>query len=85
MPFIIALAIGLVAMGYYLWSGKSSYDLNVRGLSGQGNIAGIESADPKKITVTCKNGENYEISFKEDQGNYADLVFDACGPEGTQE
>jgi len=84
-PLIIALVIGLVAAAYYVWSGKSSFDLNMRGLAGQGNVAQVMAGDAKNISVKCKNGENYEISFKEDQGNYANLVFNACGPEGTQE
>jgi len=85
IPFFIAIAIGVVAMVFYIASGRSSYDRSVRDLTKGDSIDKIESADPKKIEVKCKNGENYEIAFSDDQGSYDDLIFDACGPEGTQE
>lgn len=85
IPFFIAIAVGVIAMTYYIVSGRSSYDRSVRGLSNGNAVDRIESADPGKIQVKCKNGENYEITFNEDQGNYDDLIFNACGPEGTQE
>jgi len=85
IPVFIALGIALLAVIWYVWSGRGSYDLNVRGLGVEGNVKTVEASDPKKITIKCKNGENYEISFKEDQSDYSDLVFNACGPEGTQE
>jgi hypothetical protein len=85
LPLVIAVAVGLVAAGFYVMSGRSSYDLGVRNLSVNGDVAKVEATDARKISVKCRNGENYEISFKEDQGDYAGLVFDACGPEGAQE
>lgn len=85
IPLFIAIGIGLAAMAYYIWSGRSSYDLNVRGLAQEENIQSVGSVDAKKIAIRCKNGENYEITFKKDQGDYADLVFNACGPEGALE
>jgi len=85
IPFFIAIAIGLTAMVYYVVSGRGSYDRSVRALTKGDNIEKIEAADPRRIEIKCKNGENYEITFSEDQGNYDDLIFNSCGPEGTQE
>jgi hypothetical protein len=85
IPFFIAIAIGTAAMTYYIVSGRGSYDSGVRNLAIGSEVENIESADPKKIQVKCKNGENYEITFSEDQGSYDDLIFNACGTEGTQE
>ena len=89
IPFFIAIAGGTAAMTYYIVSGRSSYDLGVRNLA-NGNDGGsaiekIESADPKSIQIKCKNGENYEISFSDGRADYDEMIFNACGPEGTQE
>jgi hypothetical protein len=84
-PFFIALAIGVIALLIYIFTGRGSYDTGVRDLVKQPNIANIDASDTKKIQITCKNGENYEITFKQDQQNYQDLIFNSCGPEGTQE
>jgi spore coat protein U-like protein len=84
-PIIIAVAIALIAVIYYIASGRSSLDLNTRELGKTGNVAAVESAEPQKVQIKCKNGETYEIVFDKAQQNYDHLVFDACGAEGTQE
>ncbi len=85
LPFIIALGLGLLAAIYYIASGRGSYDLGVRDLAKDQQIEHVTAGDAKKIQVKCKNGENYEITFNQDRGSYADLIFNACGPEGTQQ
>jgi len=84
-PFIIAVAVGLIALVIYVFSGRGSYDTGVRELTTTPAIANIDATDTKNIKITCKSGENYEISFKEGQSNYQDLIFNACGAEGTQQ
>jgi len=84
-PVIIALGIALIATIWYVLSGRGSYDLNVRGLATENNVKKIDASDSKTITIKCRDGQSYEISFKKDQPNYDDLVFNVCGPEGTQE
>jgi hypothetical protein len=81
-PLIIALAIGAVVALYYIISGRSSYDLNVRELGKTAAVDKVEATNPKKVVVKCKNGESYEISFQKDQGSYDGLIFNACGSEG---
>ncbi|MCC7197052.1 hypothetical protein IT413_02530 [Candidatus Peregrinibacteria bacterium] len=84
-PFFIALALGVVALLFYIFTGRGSYDTSVRELTKQPSIENIDASDTQNIKITCKSGENYEITFKEGQQNYQDLIFNACGPEGTQE
>ena len=84
-PFFIALAFGVIALLVYIFTGRGSYDTGVRELTKQPSIETIDATDSKNIKITCKSGENYEITFKEDQQNYEDLIFNACGPDGTQE
>jgi spore coat protein U-like protein len=81
---MIAVAIAAVAVTYYMLSGRGSYDLNVRELSGSTQVSEVDAADPKKITVKCKNGENYQITFSEAQQNYTDLIFNLCGEDGEE-
>jgi hypothetical protein len=85
IPLIVALGAGLVAAAFYILSGRSSFDSSVSDLSAQTQVEKIESADLNKVTVKCKNGRNYQISFKNGQSNYDDLIFNACGVEGTME
>lgn len=85
IPFFIAVALGVAAMTYYIVSGRSGYDSGIRNLAGGNAVEKISAADPKSIQINCKNGENYEISFSDGQADYEDMIFNACGPEGTQE
>jgi spore coat protein U-like protein len=85
LPLIAALAIAAVVAAYYIFSGRGSYDLNLRELSQQQKVEKVESDGTQKINITCKNGRNYQITFNESHSNYDDLIFNACGREGTQE
>lgn len=80
-PLIIAISIAAVILIYYVFSGRGSLDLKSRELTNSGKVSQVDAADPKKITVKCKNGESYEILFKEGQQDYNELVFNACGEE----
>lgn len=83
-PFFIAIAIAIIAVIYYIMSGRSSLDVNTRELSQNKEIKEVNAMDPQKIKIACKNGESYEIVFRQEQQNYDDLIFNACGPEGAQ-
>ncbi len=85
IPLIAAIIIAAIVTAYYIFSGRSSYDLNVRDLAGQQQVEKVESSSPQIINVKCKNGRNYQITFNQAQSNYDDLIFNACGPEGTQQ
>ena len=82
LPLIIAMAIAAIAVAYYIVSGRGSYDFNVRGLSHSTQIQKVDATNPQKIKITCKDGQNYEITFKEGQQNYDDLIFNRCGADG---
>ena len=78
-PLAIALSIAVVIAGWYMFSGKSSLDLNARELQKDGTVQSImENGSPngsKTIKINCKNGESYEIVFTQDHQNY-----DETGP-----
>ena len=86
IPLIIALSVSIIIAGWYIFSGKSSLDLNTRELQKTGDVKEIQenrgANGSKTITIKCKNGESYEIVFTQDHQNYDDLVFNACGIEG---
>ena len=81
-PLIIAVAIAFAVVIYYVSSGRSSYDLQVRELGKNSDVQKIDASDSKKINVKCKNGENYQIDFSSGQADYQGLIFNACGEEG---
>jgi len=81
-PFIIAVAVATGVLIYYVSSGRSSYDLQVRELGKTSGVQKIDSTNSKKITIKCKSGENYQIDFDGTVGNYDGLIFNACGEEG---
>jgi len=80
MPVILAITIAAIALVWYMLSGRSSLDLNVREIVNKGNdeIEEINATDSEKVQITCKNGEKYEISFTKGQDNYDELIFNAC-------
>lgn len=84
-PFYIAIAIAVIGLIYYVFSGHSSLDLNTRKLTQSNQVDIIDTGDPQKIQIKCKNGESYQIVFKQGQQNYDNLIFNACGSEGTQQ
>jgi len=84
-PFIIAVAIGLVVAIYYVMSGRSNLELNVRELEKASTVENVSIPDDTKVVVKCKNGESYEIIFKKNQTDYQGLVYDKCGEEGALE
>ena len=84
-PIIAAAIIGVIALTYYISSGKGSLDANIRGALTAPNIEKIDTTDDKKIVVKCKNGEMYQLLFNATQQNYDNLILNACGEEGTME
>ncbi|MFC1747808.1 hypothetical protein ACFL2V_03290 [Pseudomonadota bacterium] len=78
IPFFIAIIVAVLATGYYVFSGKSSLDLNTRELLKDGSVAAVNVLSSEEIEIECKSGEKYVISFKEGQGNYEDLLYNAC-------
>lgn len=81
-PFFIAIGVALIVVAYYVVSGRSSYDLNIRQLSQSTQIESVDAGNPKKIVIKCKNGESYSIVFKKDQPDYESLIFNSCGADG---
>lgn len=89
-PVIIAAGIALAALAWYVGSGRSGIDLGARQLAREEEVAEIDTTQPDRVTITCKNGEKYEILFTESQSNYEELIFNACAQrseraEGTHE
>lgn len=83
-PVIIALTIGLIALIIYVYSGRSSLDLETRQLTVNGAVENIDVSEQNRVTVTCKNGDSYQIIFTEQHSDYTGLIFDSCGPEGGE-
>ena len=84
-PFYIAAGIAILVTILYISSGRGSLDLNVRQLLKNDTVKQVDTNNGKKIPITCKNGERYEIIFSEDRSNYDDLIFNACGSAGLNE
>lgn len=85
VPFVVALILGVFGLTWYLYTGQDSFDRETTTLNKDGEISEIDISDSKRVTVKCKNGESYEIVFTENQQNYDDLIFNACGIEGAVE
>ncbi|MFA5829440.1 MAG: hypothetical protein WC843_03020 [Candidatus Gracilibacteria bacterium] len=84
LPMILALTIGLIAVVYYVISGRSSLDANMRQLEKSNQVEKTTSAGSNTILVKCKNGEQYKIMFEEGQTNFQDLVYNKCGAQGAE-
>lgn len=82
IPLILALSIAFLAAGFYILSGRSGLDLVTRQLKSDQQIESVEVNDQKRITISCKNGESYQIIFTQAYTDYSDLIFNNCGPEG---
>lgn len=85
IPVIAAVAIAMIVLVWYVGSGRGSLDKNTRELAVEEEISTIDTTNPERIAITCKNGEKYEIVFTEGESNYDDLIFNACGDEGVAE
>lgn len=83
-PVIVAVIIAGIVLVWYVGSGRSSLDRGARELATEEEVAAIDTTNPERIAVTCKNGEKYEIVFTDGESNYDDLIFNACGPEGEE-
>ncbi len=84
-PLIIASAAALAILGYYVMSGQGSLDKNARDLVVTPNLENIDYSEAKRIEIKCKNGQSYQIVFKQQHQNYDDLIFNTCGPDGAEE
>ncbi len=82
LPLFIAGGIALAAAIYYLASGHSSLDNNIRELEKSSTVEKVQTAGDNTILVNCKNGESYEIVYQPGQNDYQNLVYDKCGQEG---
>lgn len=84
-PVIAAFVIAGIVLVWYVGSGRGSLDKNTRDLAIEEEVSSIDTSNPERISVTCKNGDKYEIVFTEGESNYDDLIFNACGEEGIAE
>ena len=82
LPLFIAAGVALVVVIYYLSSGRSSLDQNIRQLEKSSPVQHIQTTD-NTVLVNCKNGESYEIVYQPGQTNFQNLVYDKCGAEGA--
>jgi len=85
LPVILAVIVALIALAYYVFSGRSSLDLNTRNLQKSAQIEKTQTSSDNSMLIKCKNGESYEIVFKPGQTNFDDLVYNKCGPQGRLE
>ncbi len=83
-PVVIAVIIAIIAVAYYVMSGKSSLDANMRQLEKSNQVEKTTSAGSNTILVKCKNGQQYKIMFEEGQTNFQDLVYNKCGTQGAE-
>lgn len=84
VPLVLALSIALIAVGFYILSGRSGLDLASRQLNGDQEIESVEVENQNRISISCKNGESYQIIFTQAYTDYSDLIFNNCGPEGGE-
>ena len=84
-PLFIAIIIGAGVLVYYVVSGRAGTDANVRSVIGDPKIKTVDSTEPGKIIVKCKNGETYQLLFDPAQQSYDNLIIDTCGEAGTME
>ena len=84
IPLILALSIAFIAVGFYMLSGRSGLDLATRQLNSDQQIDSVEVENQNRLTISCKNGESYQIIFTQAYTDYSDLIFNNCGPEGGE-
>ena len=82
-PAIVAIILALIALAWYVTSGRSSFDTSTRELATEEEIQEVDISDPELITITCKDGSQYKILFTQGQDNYDELVFNKCKEAGT--
>ena len=82
-PVILAAGCALIFAVWYLASGRSSLDENVRKLEQSSTVEGVTaSTEENTLLVKCKNGESYKIKFKPGQTEFNNLVYNNCGELG---
>lgn len=81
LPLFIAGGVALLAAIIYLTSGRGSLDNNMRELEKNSTVEHVETKE-NTVVVKCKNGESYEIVYKNGQTDYSGLVYDKCGADG---
>lgn len=85
LPLFIAAGVALAAAVYYLGSGRSSMNNNIRELEKSSTVERVETTDNNSVVVKCRNGQSYEIVYEPGQTDYEGLVYDKCGETGTME
>jgi hypothetical protein len=83
-PFLIAIVIALLGMTYYILSGRSNLDQNVRALKTSDQVKKTSTGENNSMVIDCANGESYEIVYPKGQTNFEDLVYNKCGAEGVK-
>jgi hypothetical protein len=84
IPIIIALGAAILATGYYILSGRSSFDSSIRDVSNESRVASVEAKNQKLVEITCKDGRSYQITFDDGETSYDDLIFSNCGDEDEE-
>ncbi|MFO0780489.1 MAG: hypothetical protein U0519_01150 [Candidatus Gracilibacteria bacterium] len=83
LPIFLAIDVAIIAVVFYMLSGRSSLDNNVRLLEKNSTVERVETSGENTILVKCKNGESYEIIYQPGQNNFDNLVYDKCGHDGA--
>ena len=81
---MIAAGCALIIAIWYLASGRSSLDENVRKLEQSSTVETVTSStEENTLLVKCKNGESYKIKYKAGQTEFNNLVYNNCGDLGV--
>lgn len=86
---IIALAIGLAAVLYYLLSGQGGYDQNFRDLKNSDpavqNVSTTQGPNGEKnMQVKCQDGSSYDVYYPPGEKDYSSLSASKCNTSSPQ-
>lgn len=84
LPFIVATIMAVAAVAIYVRTGQGSRESGLDQLKNTENIDQITQTGSQSLTIKCKDGTSYKISFKPGQSNYEDLVYNKCGAVGAE-
>ncbi len=81
--FLIAAILGLLALIFYLFSGRGSLDQNTRELrNSDPQVQDIISQDgpngEKDFQVKCQDGSSYDVYYPPGENDYASLSASKC-------
>lgn len=80
---IAALILGLLAVIYYLLSGRGSFDQNFRDLqNSDAKVQAVSSTEgqngEKEVEIKCKDGSSYDIYYPPGEKDYSSVAAGKC-------